>query len=90
MVAARSVSAIAAYSRVTATGLSSGGRDRVRVGRGQGRHQAPGHRGRLRREHIGQIGPHRERGPQQVRGQHERQRGLAVVAAGGQHHGRPR
>jgi hypothetical protein len=43
-------------------------------------HQAPGHRGRLRRERLGKIWPHREGGPQQVRGQHERQRGLAVMA----------
>ncbi len=81
---------MAAYSRATASGLSRAGAHRVRVGRGQGRHQAPGHRGRLRRECPGKIRPHRQRGPQQVRGQHERQRGLAVVAARGQHHGRPR
>ena len=81
---------MAAYRRVTATGLSRAGATRVRVRRGQGRHQTSRHRGGLRREHLRKIGTYRQRGPQQVRGQHKRQRSLAVVAAGGQHHGRPR
>ena len=55
--------------------------------RGQRRDQPPGHRGGLRRQRVRQVGPDRQRGPQQVGGQHERQPGLAVMAAGGQHGG---
>ena len=64
-----------------------GPRVRVRLRGGQRRDQPPGHRGRLRRERARQVGPDRERGPQQVGGQHERQPGLAVVAASRQHDG---
>ena len=64
-----------------------GRRGRVGLGRGQRRDQASRHGGRLRREHVRQVGADRERGPQQVGGQYERKRSLAVVTAGRQHCG---
>ena len=57
-------------------------RGRIGMRRGQRRDQPTGHRGGLRGQRVGQVGPDRQRGPQQVGGQHEREPGLAVMASG--------